>query len=55
MNLQTETNFYRGKTKTGVNQESGSEAWKAYLRRKKSTINWGDELAMAQGIKFGGI
>ena len=53
MNLQTETNFYRGKTKTGVNQESGSEAWKAYLRRQTNTINRGDKLQLAQGIKFG--
>ena len=31
----------------------GSDAWKAYMRRQTNTINWGTELPLAQGIKFG--
>jgi aldehyde dehydrogenase (NAD+) len=34
-------------------RESGSDAWKAYLRRQTNTINWSTELPLAQGIKFG--
>ena len=55
MNLQTETNFYRGKTKTGVNRESGSDGWKVYLRRQTNTINGSDELPLARGINFGDV
>jgi len=43
------------KTNTGGGRESGSDAWKVYLRRQTNTINWGDELPLAQGIKFGDI
>lgn len=34
-------------------RESGSDAWKAYMRRQTVTINWGSNLPLAQGIKFG--
>ena len=33
--------------------EIGYDAWKAYMRRQTNTINWGTELPLAQGIKFG--
>ncbi len=32
--------------------ESGSDAWKAYVRRQTNTVNWSTELLLAQGIKF---
>ena len=32
--------------------ESGSDAWKAYMRRQTCTVNWGSELPLAQGINF---
>ncbi len=37
----------------GLRRESGSDAWKAYMRRQTNTINWSGELPLAQGIKFG--
>jgi len=37
---------------TGGGRESGSDSWKAYMRRQTNTINWGDTLPLAQGIKF---
>jgi hypothetical protein len=43
------------KTNTGGGRESGSDAGNAYLRRQTNTINWGDELPLAQGIKFGEV
>ena len=33
--------------------ESGSDAWKAYMRRQSTVVNWSKELPLAQGIKFG--
>jgi aldehyde dehydrogenase (NAD+) len=42
-------------TNTSSGRESGSDAWKAYMRRQTNTINWGDELPLAQGIKFGEV
>ena len=33
-------------------RESGSDAWKVYMRRQTNTINYGDDLPLAQGIKF---
>ena len=33
-------------------RESGSDAWKVYMRRQTNTINWGTSLPLAQGIKF---
>jgi aldehyde dehydrogenase (NAD+) len=44
---------FGGEKDTGGGRESGSDAWKAYMRRQTNTINWGDELPLAQGIEFG--
>jgi aldehyde dehydrogenase (NAD+) len=44
---------FGGEKETGGGRESGSDAWKAYMRRQTNTINWSDELPLAQGIKFG--
>ena len=44
---------FGGEKETGGGRESGSDSWKAYMRRMTSTINWGNELPLAQGIKFG--
>ena len=44
---------FGGEKETGGGRESGSDAWKVYMRRQTNTINWGDELPLAQGIKFG--
>lgn len=43
---------FGGEKETGGGRESGSDAWKAYMRRQTNTINWGDNLPLAQGIKF---
>ncbi|TVQ04723.1 MAG: aldehyde dehydrogenase family protein [Balneolaceae bacterium] len=43
---------FGGEKETGGGRESGSDSWKAYMRRQTNTINWGDELPLAQGIKF---
>ncbi len=45
---------FGGEKETGGGRESGSDSWKAYMRRQTCTINWGDELPLAQGIEFGG-
>ncbi|HEX2395582.1 MAG TPA: aldehyde dehydrogenase family protein [Bacteroidales bacterium] len=44
---------FGGEKATGGGRESGSDAWKAYMRRQTNTINYGRELPLAQGIKFG--
>ncbi len=44
---------FGGEKETGGGRESGSDAWKGYMRRQTNTINWGTELPLAQGIKFG--
>ncbi|MBA3899518.1 MAG: aldehyde dehydrogenase family protein [Bacteroidetes bacterium] len=44
---------FGGEKETGGGRESGSDAWKVYMRRQTNTINYGDELPLAQGIKFG--
>jgi aldehyde dehydrogenase (NAD+) len=44
---------FGGEKETGGGRESGSDAWQAYMRRQTNTINWGRELLLAQGIKFG--
>ena len=46
---------FGGEKETGGGRESGSDAWKAYMRRQTVTINWGDSLPLAQGIEFSGI
>lgn len=43
---------FGGEKETGGGRESGSDAWKAYMRRQTVTINWGDALPLAQGIEF---
>jgi len=43
---------FGGEKDTGGGREAGSDAWKAYMRRQTNTINWGDELPLAQGIVF---
>jgi aldehyde dehydrogenase (NAD+) len=44
---------FGGEKDTGGGRESGSDSWKAYMRRQTNTINWSSELPLAQGIKFG--
>lgn len=44
---------FGGEKDTGGGRESGSDAWKAYMRRQTNTINWGSELPLAQNIDFG--
>ena len=43
---------FGGEKETGGGRESGSDAWKAYMRRQTNTINWGNNLPLAQGIQF---
>jgi aldehyde dehydrogenase (NAD+) len=43
---------FGGEKETGGGRESGSDAWKAYMRRQTNTINWGEALPLAQGISF---
>ena len=43
---------FGGEKDTGGGRESGSDAWKAYMRRQTNTINYSTELPLAQGIKF---
>ena len=45
---------FGGEKDTGGGRESGSDAWKAYMRRQTNTINWSKDLPLAQGIEFGG-
>ena len=44
---------FGGEKETGGGRESGSDSWKAYMRRQTNTVNYGTELPLAQGIKFG--
>jgi aldehyde dehydrogenase family 7 protein A1 len=44
---------FGGEKETGGGRESGSDAWKQYMRRSTCTINYGKDLPLAQGIKFG--
>ena len=43
---------FGGEKETGGGRESGSDAWKAYMRRATNTINYGDDLPLAQGVNF---
>ena len=43
---------FGGEKETGGGREAGSDAWKAYMRRQTTTINWSDDLPLAQGISF---
>ena len=44
---------FGGEKETGGGRESGSDAWKTYMRRQTNTVNWSTELPLAQGIEFG--
>lgn len=44
---------FGGEKETGGGRESGSDSWKAYMRRQTNTVNWSTELPLAQGITFG--
>jgi aldehyde dehydrogenase (NAD+) len=44
---------FGGEKETGGGREAGSDAWKGYMRRQTNTINWSNELPLAQGIQFG--
>jgi aldehyde dehydrogenase (NAD+) len=44
---------FGGEKETGGGREAGSDAWRAYMRRQTNTINWGADLPLAQGIRFG--
>jgi aldehyde dehydrogenase (NAD+) len=44
---------FGGEKDTGGGRESGSDSWKAYMRRQTNTVNWSTDLPLAQGIKFG--
>ena len=43
---------FGGEKDTGGGRESGSDAWKAYMRRQTNTMNYGTDLPLAQGIVF---
>lgn len=43
---------FGGEKETGGGRESGSDAWKAYMRRQTQTVNYSTELPLAQGVKF---
>ena len=43
---------FGGEKDTGGGRESGSDAWKAYMRRQTNTINYSSELPLAQGVEF---
>ena len=43
---------FGGEKETGGGRESGSDAWRAYMRRQTNTINWSRDLPLAQGIRF---
>ncbi|TQF66017.1 aldehyde dehydrogenase family protein [Rhodococcus spelaei] len=45
---------FGGEKETGGGRESGSDSWKAYMRRATNTVNYSDQLPLAQGVKFGG-
>ena len=44
---------FGGEKETGGGRESGSDAWKAYMRRATNTVNYSSELPLAQGVRFG--
>jgi aldehyde dehydrogenase (NAD+) len=43
---------FGGEKETGGGREAGSDSWKAYMRRQTCTLNWGEELPLAQGVEF---
>jgi aldehyde dehydrogenase (NAD+) len=44
---------FGGEKETGGGREAGSDSWKVYMRRQTCTINWSNELPLAQGVQFG--
>jgi aldehyde dehydrogenase (NAD+) len=44
---------FGGEKETGGGRESGSDAWRGYMRRQTNTINWSNDLPLAQGVRFG--
>ncbi|MBI3179071.1 MAG: aldehyde dehydrogenase family protein, partial [Deltaproteobacteria bacterium] len=44
---------FGGEKDTGGGREAGSDAWKQYMRRQTQTINWSNDMPLAQGIRFG--
>jgi aldehyde dehydrogenase (NAD+) len=44
---------FGGEKETGGGRESGSDSWRAYMRRQTATVNYSDALPLAQGIEFG--
>ena len=44
---------FGGEKETGGGRESGSDAWRAYMRRMTTTVNYSNELPLAQGVRFG--
>ncbi len=44
---------FGGEKETGGGRESGSDAWRGYMRRQTNTVNWSTDLPLAQGIQFG--
>jgi aldehyde dehydrogenase (NAD+) len=44
---------FGGEKETGGGREAGSDSWKAYMRRATNTVNWSDDLPLAQGVQFG--
>ena len=44
---------FGGEKETGGGRESGSDAWRAYMRRSTNTVNYSTELPLAQGVEFG--
>jgi len=44
---------FGGEKETGGGRESGSDAWKSYMRRATNTVNYSTELPLAQGVQFG--
>lgn len=43
---------FGGEKETGGGRESGSDSWKAFMRRQTNTLNWGNDLPLAQGLRF---
>ncbi len=43
---------FGGEKATGGGRQASSDAWKAYMRRQTCTVNYGDDLPLAQGVKF---
>ncbi|MFL6749060.1 MAG: aldehyde dehydrogenase family protein, partial [Sphingomicrobium sp.] len=43
---------FGGEKETGGGRESGSDSWRAYMRRSTNTINYGNDLPLAQGVSF---